>query len=60
MSPASAIFAVGNPGEAIIWETKADESANKNIEIDRFESFGQVDENRFTGMSLIDGGYDVV
>ena len=35
---------VGEPGEAIILETKAVESANKNVVIDRVESLGQVDE----------------
>ena len=51
---------VGKPGEAIIWETKAVESADKNVVIDRVESLGQVDEYSFIVMSLIDGGYDVV
>ena len=35
---------VGEPGEEIIWKTKAVESANKNVVIDRAESLGQVDE----------------
>ena len=51
---------VGKPGEAIIWETKAVETANKNVVIDRVESLGQVDEYGCTVMSLIDGGCDVV
>jgi hypothetical protein len=51
---------VGEPGEAIISETKAVESANKNVVIDRVKSLGQVYEYGCTLMSLIDGGYDVV
>ena len=51
---------VGEPGVAIIWETKAVESANKNVVIDRVESLGQVDEYCCTVMSLIDGAYDVI
>ena len=51
---------VGEPGEAIIWEIKAVESANKNVVIDRVGSLGQVDEYGCTVLSLIDGGYDIV
>ena len=36
--------------------TKAVESANKNVVIDRVESLSQVDEYGCTVMSLIDGG----
>ena len=35
---------VGEPGEAIIWETKAADSADKNGVIDRVKSLGQADE----------------
>ena len=45
----------GEPDEATIWETKAVESANKNVVIDRVESLSQVDEYGCTVMSLIDG-----
>ena len=49
---------VSEPGEAVIRETKAIESANKNPEIDWVES--QVDEDGCTVLSFIDGGYDIV
>ena len=51
---------VGEPSEAIIWETKAVEFANKNVVIDRVESLSQVDEYGCTVMSLIDDGYGIV
>ena len=51
---------VGETGKAVIWETKAIESADKNTVIDRVESLGQVDEDGCTVLSLIDGGYDTV
>ena len=51
---------VGEPGEAVIWETKAVESADKNVVIDRVEGLGQVDEYGCTVLSFIDGGYDIV
>ena len=51
---------VGEPGEAVIWETKAIESADKNAVIKRVESLGQVDEDGCTELSFIDGGYDIV
>ena len=50
---------VGEPDEAVIWKTKAVESADKNAVIDRVESLGQVDEYGCTVLSLIDGGYDI-
>jgi hypothetical protein len=48
------------PGEAVIWETKAIESADKNTVIDRVESLGQVDEDACTVLSFINGGYDIL
>jgi hypothetical protein len=39
---------VGEPDEEVIRETKAVESTDKNMVIDRFESLGQVDENSCT------------
>ena len=51
---------VGEPGEAVIWKTKAVESADKNAVIDRVEGLGQVDEYGCTVLSRIDGGYDIV
>ena len=51
---------IGELGEAVIWETKAVESAYKNVVIDRVESLGQVDEYGCTVLSFIDGGYDIV
>ena len=39
---------VGEPGEAIILETKAIESADEDVVIDRVESLGQVDEDDCT------------
>ena len=51
---------VGEPGEAVILETKAVESADKNVVIDRVESLGQVDDDGCTVMPLIYGGYDIV
>jgi hypothetical protein len=51
---------VGELGEAVIWETKAVESADKNVVIDRVECLGQVDEYSCTVLSLIDGGYDII
>jgi hypothetical protein len=51
---------VGEPGDAVIWETKAVESADKNAVIDRVESLGQVDEDGCTVLSFIDDGYDIV
>ena len=35
-------------------------SADKNVVIDRVESFGQVDEDGCTVLSFINGGYDIV
>ena len=40
--------------------SKAVESADKNMVIDRVESLGQVDEYGCTVMYFIDGGYDIV
>ena len=51
---------VGEPGKAVIWETKAVESADKNAVIDRVESLGQVDDDGCTVLYFIDGGYDIV
>ena len=51
---------VGEPGEAVIWETEAVESADKNTMIDRVESLGPVDEDCCTVLSFIDDGYDIV
>ena len=51
---------VGEPGEAVILVTKAAESADKNMVIDRVESLGQDDEGGCTVLSFIDGGYDSV
>jgi hypothetical protein len=39
---------------------KAVESVDKNVVIDRVESFGQVYEYSCTVLFLIDGGYDIV
>jgi hypothetical protein len=35
-------------------------SADKNTEIDKVESLGQVNEDGCTVLSFIDGGYDIV
>ena len=51
---------VGEPGKAVIWETKAVESADKNTVIDRVESLDQVNEDSCTVLSFINGGYDIV
>jgi hypothetical protein len=51
---------VGEPGEAVIWETKAVKYADKNVVIDRVECLGQVDEYSCTVLSLINGGYNIV
>ena len=51
---------VGEPGEAVILETKVVESADKNAVIDRVESLGQVDEYSCTVLSFIDGGYEII
>ena len=51
---------VGELGEAVIWETKTVESANKNMVIDKIESIGQVDKDGCTVLYFIDGGYDIV
>jgi hypothetical protein len=45
---------------AFTLETKAVESVDKNVVIDRVESLGQVDEYSCTVWYFIDGGYDVV
>ena len=51
---------VGEPGEAVICEAKAVESADKNAVIDRVESLGQVDEDGCTVLSFFNGSYDIV
>ena len=51
---------VDEPGEAVIWETKAAESVENNAVIDRVERLGLVDEDGCTVLSFIDGGYDIV
>ena len=51
---------VGEPVEAVISETKAVESADKNVVIYRFESLGQVNEYGCIVLSFIDCGYDIV
>ena len=48
----------GEPGEAVIWETKAVESVDKNAVIDRVES--QVDGYSCTVLSFVDDDYDIV
>ena len=50
----------GEPGKAVIWETKAIESADKNAVIDTVESLGQVNEDGLTVLSFINAGYDIV
>ena len=47
---------VGEPGEAIIRETKAVESADEDVVIDRVKSLGQVNEYGCTVLFPIDGG----
>ena len=51
---------VGEPGEVVIRKTKAVESADKNTVIDRVKSLGQIDEDGYTVLSFITGGYDIV
>jgi hypothetical protein len=48
-----------NQVEAVIRKTKAVESADKNMVIDRAESLGQVDED-CCRESFIDSSYDIV
>ena len=51
---------VSEPGEAVIRETKAVESPDKNMVIDRVKILGQDDEDGCTVLSFIDCGYDIV
>jgi hypothetical protein len=41
-------------------ESKAIESADRNVVIDRVETLGKVDEVGCTALSFINGGYDIV
>jgi hypothetical protein len=50
---------VVEPVEAVIWEAKTVESADKSVVIDSVESLGQVNEH-CTVLYFIDGGYDIV
>ena len=59
-TPDSIKDVVDEPGKTVIWETKAIESANKNVVIDRVESLCQVDDDYCTVLSFIDGVDDIV